>query len=181
MSKHERDKEFEPVVFFDYEAQNQGSNVSGYLIDMAEVWECYIRSVVQKQLREFGWKLIDSTFTVYETLFYQRKIIPDIVLEKDGTFCVFDAKYKKMMYRGIDVDRADFFQIHTYISYMQHLGTVKFAGLLYPVEKDFGLLNTSTSLYNLRDTCKFIADGPVISNDNIDKEHFFEVIKKGIM
>lgn len=163
------------------EAQNQGSNVSGYLIDMAEVWECYIRSVVQKQLREFGWKLIDSTFTVYETLFYQRKIIPDIVLEKDGTFCVFDAKYKKMMYRGIDVDRADFFQIHTYISYMQHLGTVKFAGLLYPVEKDFGLLNTSTSLYNLRDTCKFIADGPVISNDNIDKEHFFEVIKKGIM
>ena len=26
-----------------------------------------------------------------------------------------------------------------------------------------------------------IADGPVISNDNIDKEHFFEVIKKGIM
>ena len=86
-----------------------------------------------------------------------------------------------MMYRGIDVDRADFFQIHTYISYMQHLGTVKFAGLLYPVEKDVGLLNTSTSLYNLRDTCKFIADGPVISNDNIDKEHFFEVIKKGIM
>lgn len=163
------------------ETQNQGSNVSGYLIDMAEVWECYIRSLVQKQLKEFGWKLIDSTFIVYETLFYQRKIIPDIVLEKDGTFCVFDAKYKKMMYRGIDVDRADFFQIHTYISYMQHLGTVKFAGLLYPVEKNFGLLNTSTSLYNLRDTCKFIADGPVISNDNIDKEHFFEVIKKGIM
>ena len=59
------------------DVQNQGSNVSGYLIDMAEVWECYIRSVVQKQLREFGWKLIDSTFTVYETLFYQRKIIPD--------------------------------------------------------------------------------------------------------
>lgn len=88
---------------------------------------------------------------------------------------------QEMTYRGIDVDRADFFQIHTYISYMQHLGTVKFAGLLYSVEKDFGLLNTSTSLYNLRDTCKFIADGPVISKDNIDKEHFFEVIKKGIM
>ena len=60
-------------------------------------------------------------------------------------------------------------------------GTVKFAGLLYPVEKDFGLINTSTSLYNLRDTCKFIADGPIISKENIDKEHFFEVIKKGIM
>ena len=162
-------------------AQNQGSKVSGYLIDMAEVWECYIRSLVQKQLKVFGWKLIDSTFIAYETLFYQRRLIPDIVLEKDGAFCVFDAKYKKMMYRGIDVDREDFFQIHTYISYMQHLGTVKFAGLLYPVEKDFGLINTSTSLYNLRDTCKFIADGPIISKENIDKEHFFEVIKKGIM
>lgn len=163
------------------ETQGHGSNVSGYLIDMAEVWECYMRSVVQKQLKDYGWKLIESTFVVYENMFYQRKIIPDIVLERDGTYCVFDAKYKRMLYRGIDVDRADFFQIHTYISYMQHLGTVKFAGLLYPVEKDFGLLNTSTSLYNLRDTCKFIADGPVISNDNIDKEHFFEVIKKGIM
>lgn len=162
-------------------AQNQEPKVSGYLIDMAEVWECYIRSLVQKQLKVFGWKLIDSTFIAYETLFYQRRLIPDIVLEKDGAFCVFDAKYKKMMYRGIDVDREDFFQIHTYISYMQHLGTVKFAGLLYPVEKDFGLINTSTSLYNLRDTCKFIADGPIISKENIDKEHFFEVIKKGIM
>lgn len=163
------------------DAQNQGSNVSGYLIDMAEVWECYVRSLVQKQLKEFGWKLIDSTFIVYETMFYQRRIIPDIVLEKDGRFCVFDAKYKKMMYRGIDVDRSDFFQIHTYISYMQHLGTVKFAGLLYPVEKDFGLLNTSTSLYNLRDACVFIVDGPIISEERIDKEHFFELIKKGIM
>lgn len=171
------------------DAQNQGSNVSGYLIDMAEVWECYIRSLVQKQLKEFGWKLIDSTFIVYKNQFYGRRIIPDIVLEKDGTFCVFDAKYKKMTYKGIDVDREDFFQIHTYISYMQHLGPVKFAGLLYPVEKDPALLNArtsiSTSLYGLEDTkdiCMFIADGPIISKENnIDKEHFFEVIKKGIM
>ena len=76
-------------------AQNQGSKVSGYLIDMAEVWECYIRSLVQKQLKVFGWKLIDSTFIAYETLFYQRRLIPDIVLEKDGAFCVFDAKIQE--------------------------------------------------------------------------------------
>ena len=35
-------------------------------------------------------------------MFYKRKIIPDIVLEKDGKYCVFDAKYKTMQYRETD-------------------------------------------------------------------------------
>ena len=162
------------------DTQNQGANVSGYLIDMAEVWECYVRSIVQKQLTHYGWKLIDSTYMVYEKTFYQRKIIPDIVLEKNGEFCVFDAKYKRMVYRGIDVDRNDFFQIHTYISYIQHLGTVKFAGLLYPIECDNIPLNTSAPLFNQKDSCRFIADGPSIGALNVSKERFFEILKKGI-
>ena len=160
--------------------KNQGSNVSGYLIDMAEVWECYVRSLVQRELKEYGWKLIDSVFTVYENTFYKRKIIPDIVLQKDGDYCVFDAKYKRMRYIKDDVDRADFFQIHTYISYMQHLGKVKLAGLLYPIENDYKTHDTQAPLFNLREQCRFIADGPDISTDDISKERFFEILKQGV-
>ena len=147
---------------------------------MAEVWECYVRSLVQRELKEYGWKLIDSVFTVYENTFYKRKIIPDIVLQKDGEYCVFDAKYKRMKYTIDDVDRDDFFQIHTYISYMQHLGKVKTAGLLYPIEKDCKPLNTYAPLFGLKNDCQFIADGPIIGENNMDKEHFFEAIERAI-
>lgn len=165
------------------DSQNHGSKVSGYLIDMAEVWECYIRSLVQKRLKEYGWKLIDSTFLVYDKMFYHRKIIPDIVLEKDGSFCVFDAKYKRMEYRDgeyNDVDRADFFQIHTYISYLQHRGSVRFAGLLYPVSIPSPPSSTVTSLFRLNDSCKFIADGPYVGNGVVEKERFFDILKKSV-
>lgn len=159
----------------------KGSNVSGYLIDMAEVWECYVRSLAQKQLKVLGWNLIDSTFTVYENMFYQRRIIPDIVLEKDGEYCVFDAKYKKMLYSGADVDRNDFFQIHTYISYLEHLGNVKLAGLLYPVEGNNVSLNTQSSLFNFKGNCQFIVDGPNIGTENVSKERFLEILKRNVM
>lgn len=141
-------------------------NVSGFLIDMAEVWECYLRSIIERRLSLSGWKLINSTFTVYNKMFYKRKIIPDIVLEKDGNFCVFDAKYKKMEYRGIDVDREDFFQIHTYISYMQSRGHVLVSGLLYPVESESKDVKTDSLLFENDSTCRFIVDGPYINNDN---------------
>lgn len=227
VSKHERDKESEPVVFFDYEARQWRSgryigNVEYHigrkkysltieprfceniLLEMfGEIFNLKLSggksslksnrsSLYIKMLVSFIWsqKLAEANRhgfprnrTTINTQGYSVKgklmIKPSIF--SYGRNRTIISQSQEMTYRGIDVDRADFFQIHTYISYMQHLGTVKFAGLLYPVEKDFGLLNTSTSLYNLRDTCKFIADGPVISKDNIDKEHFFEVIKKGIM
>ena len=160
--------------------KNQGSNVSGYLIDMAEVWECYVRSLVQKELKEYGWKLIDSVFTVYEGTFFQRKIIPDIVLQKDNEYCVFDAKYKRMKYIKDDVDRADFFQINTYISYMQHLGNVKLAGLLYPIEKDSKAHHTQAPLFNLSEQCHFFADGPRIESDNVNKSPFLEILQQSV-
>ncbi|WP_028515178.1 5-methylcytosine restriction system specificity protein McrC [Ruminococcus flavefaciens] len=156
--------------------QSKGLNVSGYLIDMAEVWECYVRSLVQKQLKEFGWNLIDSTFTVYENSFFQRKIIPDIVLFKDGEYCVFDAKYKKMEYRNDDVDREDFFQIHTYISYMQQLGNVKLAGLLYPIKKEITTATACSHLFGLNNKCQFIIDGPNIGSETVIKDRFFSVL-----
>ena len=162
------------------DTQSKGLNVSGYLIDMAEVWECYVRSIVQKQLKEYGWNLIDSTFTVYENSFFRRKIIPDIVLFKDGEYCVFDAKYKTMQYRNYDVDREDFFQIHTYISYMQKLGKVRISGLLYPIKDGIAPATAYSPLFGLIDNCKFIIDGPNISKESVLKDRFYSVLKESI-
>ena len=58
-------------------------------------------------------------------MFYARNIIPDIVMTKGDDVMVFDTKYKKMLMRGTkeniwDVDRNDFFQINTYMSYYQN-------------------------------------------------------------
>ena len=57
---------------------------------------------------------------------------------RDGKdeFLVFDAKYKRMKGEKNDVDRSDFFQIHTYIQYFLHTypeGRVLLGGLLYPL------------------------------------------------
>src|SRR5699024_9217972 len=123
----------------------------------------------ERKLSLSGWKLINSTFTVYNKMFYKRKIIPDIVLEKDGNFCVFDAKYKKMKYRGIDVDREDFFQIHTYISYLQSRGHVLVSGLLYPVESESKDVKTDSLLFENDSTCRFLVDGPYINKGNNPK------------
>lgn len=163
--------------------KNCGTDLSGYLIDMAEVWECYVRRLVSKSMREDGWRLIDSTFTVYRKMFYKRKIIPDIVLEKDGKYCVFDAKYKTMQYRETDVDRADFFQIHTYISYMQHHGKVLVGGLLYPIEYENASIEKMEALFGVNSDCQYLIDGPLVrgEGDNQGIENsFLESIKESI-
>jgi len=157
--------------------KDNGKNVSGYLIDMAEVWECYVRSLVSKQMRSYGWRLIDSTFWVYENTFFKRKLIPDIVLEKDGEYCVFDAKYKRMQYQAIDLDREDFFQIHTYISFLQKRGKVRIAGLLYPIENIEKSANSQSALFNYDNECLFIADGPYIRKEHVEKDRIIEFLK----
>jgi 5-methylcytosine-specific restriction endonuclease McrBC regulatory subunit McrC len=81
---------------------------------------------------------------------------------------VFDAKYKRMKFitgigdekRG-DLDRSDFFQIHTYISYYQNDGyDVIAGGLLYPMEKVYDKKECfSETLFGKDNTTKFIVDG----------------------
>jgi 5-methylcytosine-specific restriction endonuclease McrBC regulatory subunit McrC len=95
---------------------------------------------------------------------------------------VFDAKYKKMKFRGqksenyseyADLERSDFFQIHTYISYYESIGKeVIVGGLLYPIEvseKDFINKENRISkfLFGGKSTSKtkFIVDGIVIPKE----------------
>ena len=115
-------------------------------VDMAEIWESFLRKKLGEGFASDGWRVLsveECTYQIYKGKFYQRDIIPDIILEREQNgqkeYMVFDAKYKRM--RGIksslkysDVDRSDLFQIHTYIQYVQHnMGKVVVGGLLYPI------------------------------------------------
>ncbi len=160
-----------------YSNHNTKTNVSGFFLDMAEIWECYVRAIMKKHFFVSGWQISDSQYEVYPKRFYGRKIIPDIVMKKGNDYCVFDAKYKNMQFRTgfTDVDRDDFFQIHTYISYLETMGNVLLGGLVYPVTDNKHNLNISpTHIYdNKQSKTYFFADGPVVQTDIIDTEHLF--------
>mgnify|MGYP001289471492 FL=1 len=163
-----------------YNSQDSQATVSGFFLDMAEIWECYVRSILKKHISS-GWKIIDSQYEVYKEMFFRRRIIPDIVMKKGDNYCVFDAKYKHMKYRTSigsyagDVDRNDFFQIHTYMSYLKSKGNMIMGGLIYPVTKehDGNANKLPCALYGTdNDTC-FFADGPNIGDNSINYENFF--------
>lgn len=118
--------------------QNRGFS---FFIDMAEVWELYLKALLRKKLQPQGWKQIDGSHFVYKDKFYRRSIIPDIVLVKGTKSIVLDAKYKRMYFFGKEIDRTDFFQIHTYSSFYSVSSNLVLTGLLYPIT-----LNTESKL-----------------------------------
>jgi len=149
---------WKPLVNFSWqiiqqEAFNQFKDKVGesysIFLDMAEIWESFLRKKLGEGFAEDGWRVLsieECIYQIYKGKFYQRDIIPDIILERDRNgqkeYMVFDAKYKRM--RGIksslkysDVDRSDLFQIHTYIQYVQqNMGKVVVGGLLYPITQN---------------------------------------------
>ncbi len=163
-----------------YSNNNTKTNVSGFFLDMAEIWECYVRAIVKKHFYAEGWQISESQYSVYPERFYGRKIIPDIVLKKGEDYCVFDAKYKNMQYRSgfVDVDRSDFFQIHTYISYLQTKGNVLLGGLLYPTTGYHGLVEIAPAQLFGGDysTTHFVVDGPEVTPESIGTARLFSNI-----
>lgn len=119
--------------------QTVASDKDGYafFIDMAELWERYLNSILIKNMRKHGWTSANDKWLAYENRFFQRHLIPDIVLEKGNDVMVWDAKYKRMRCRGNDIDRGDFFQIHTYLQYYLNQKNVHAGGLLYPMEHSY--------------------------------------------
>lgn len=113
--------------------QNKAQNGFGFFIDMAEVWEQYLRAILKKNLRKHGWKYRNDKEVAYSGYFFKRQLIPDFVFQKDNNISVWDAKYKRMLGRPFDIDRSDFFQIHTYIQNYLNNYKVKAGGLLFPI------------------------------------------------
>ncbi len=155
------------------EEKNKGTNDTyGFIINVAELFEIYMTKLLQKEFSD--WHIESPKIELYNNpqKFYARKIIPDIVMMKNNEVMVFDTKYKRMLFRdryenGGDVDRNDFFQINTYMSYYQNQNyNVKVGGLLYPIEKSFkdnkSRCHSETWFGNIQ--TRFIIDGIDLSN-----------------
>ena len=171
------------------EEKNDGKQETfGFIINVAELFEIYITKLLQKEFSDWYVESphlrLDEKFG--KTYLYSRKIIPDIVMTKNKDVIVFDTKYKKMNFNyvkgnGVDVDRNDFFQINTYMSYYQNQNyNVKIGGLLYPIEKSFkenkDICHSQTWFGNLNS--KFIVDGIDLSDLKEDNENKFASIVK---
>ncbi|SEQ60520.1 5-methylcytosine restriction system specificity protein McrC [Neolewinella agarilytica] len=149
-----------------------GKSFTSFL-DIAEIWEAYLRSILRRHFAPLGWTVDTETHPTYPGKDFTRKLTPDIVLRhKDGQrVAIFDAKYKQMLFRHFDYDRSDFFQIHTYVAYYQAQGLqVVASGLLYPLNNSFlparQQSNYSPTLFGGRvgDT-PFLVDGVVCAGD----------------
>ncbi|MGJ0303911.1 McrC family protein [Aliarcobacter cryaerophilus] len=166
------------------EKKDGAQETFGFIINVAELFEIYITKLLKKEFSE--WNIESPKIELYSNQFFARKIIPDIVMKKDNDVIVFDTKYKKMLMRdryqnGGDVDRNDFFQINTYMSYYQNQNyNVKIGGLLYPIEKSFienkYICHSETWFGNLN--TKFIVDGIDLSDLKEDKENKFSQLAK---
>ena len=137
---------------------------TSFFIDVAEIWELYLKSLLKKHLSKYGWNLINENLKTYEQKDFQRTLIPDIVFQCDKKIIVLDAKYKRMLFDYRDYDRADFFQIHTYINYYNQNTDVVVGGLLYPLSIQFNEQrqekNISNTLFSADSTpTKFLVDG----------------------
>ena len=159
---------------------NKDSKKDGqsFFIDMAELWEIYLTTIIRRQVITKGWSVTSPKSQIYKNKDFSRSIIPDIVLEKNNKSIIFDAKYKRMAFRYYDYDRSDFFQIHTYTQYYEQDSDVIAGGLLYPFSEKFNneriASNESSSLYGSdKSTTKFIIDGidfSEVEEDTIKKE-----------
>lgn len=176
-------KSFKPVVDLSWDIikkknfnnnSDSSSDSLSFFIDMAEVWEIYLRSILKKHFSKSGWILKKDRLQTYQGKDFKRLLIPDIILEKDDNVMVWDAKYKRMEFDYYDFDRGDFFQIHTYINYYNQNKNVIAGGLLYPLSKMFNLerqiKNKSETLFSQNATqTKFLVEGIDYTDINEEK------------
>ncbi|HAP96532.1 MAG TPA: hypothetical protein DCP54_12450 [Chryseobacterium sp.] len=160
--------------------QDKDKKGFGFFIDMAEVWEQYLRAILKKNLSKIGWQCINEKQVAYPNHFYKRELVPDLVFQKGDEIAIWDAKYKKMLGRYFDVDRSDFFQIHTYIQNFLNHKLVKVGGLLYPISNrpDFNNYKSPYLINEQGAKVNFVIDGIELTEESeiqntIDKEQEF--------
>lgn len=128
--------------------ENENSEgVSGFLIDISELWEVYLAHLLEKgeiidsDSNEIYSVDSQSELTFYKDTFFARPNYPDIVMETKKSIVILDAKFKKMRFINSDVDRYDLFQINAYAGYYRAIQefkkfadkqTVKLCSLVYP-------------------------------------------------
>lgn len=163
---------------------NDKSIASGWLIDISELFELYLYKLIKNNFKDYT-VLYQEEIPIYNSLFISRKFIPDIVMKKGNDVIILDAKFKKMDYNKLDVDRSDLQQIHTYYTYYKSLGyNVKFSSLIYPVrvEKDIILIsnifdnNINNDLFGI----SYILVGNTMNEQIKNENLFIERLRKVI-
>ena len=163
-------------------SDNGKEKTFGFVIDVSKLFELYLVKLLRLHFGD-EWEVVhEDELEVYQNSFFARKMLPDIVMKQGDKVIVFDAKYKKMKFRGTkegvwDLDRNDFFQIHTYMSYYKSKGkNVIAGGLLYPIESKFeqGYCHSSNWLGD--NEIYFIVDG--IDLSDLEGENMSEIKKR---
>ena len=145
---------------------NSKTKTVGYLFDISQLFEVYIEKLLNRHFLEWN---VSSQLEIntYENLFFKRKMYPDIVLIHKITNkkIVFDAKFKTMRLIKDDLDRTDYFQIHTYIHYFEP--DVILGGLIYPLMKNIDNEKYFSDIIYGKDfnNTKFILDGIYVNNE----------------
>ncbi|MBR4008789.1 hypothetical protein [Fibrobacter sp.] len=143
-------------------SEESKSKMSGYLLDIASLWEVYLERLLSRNLGE--WRLsAQEELKLYNGCFFERSNYPDLVLRKKddpSKVVVLDAKFKKMRLKNEDVDRNDLHQIHSYAGYYRENGdTVVLCGLIYPLSLEKPV-NNEENLYGLdKPKTLFVIDG----------------------
>lgn len=142
----------------DYEKQNL--TTSGYLFDIAELYEIYLEKLLCRNFPE--WFVSGQVeLPIYQKQFYRRSFFPDLIMKHktSGKIIALDAKFKRIEMQSKDVDRADLHQIHSYSGYYKN--ELIASGLIYPLSKKINLDKShSNSLYgNDNNNVRFIVDG----------------------
>ena len=161
----------------DYEKQNL--TTSGYLFDIAELYEIYLEKLLSRNFPE--WFVSGQVeLPVYQKQFYRRSFFPDLIMKHktSGKIIALDAKFKRIEMQNRDVDRADLHQIHSYSGYYKN--ELIASGLIYPLSRKLNLDKShSNSLYgNDNNNVRFIVDGIYVDenqtmDDLIESENRF--------
>lgn len=174
--------EYAEIILLDYELTSEEIRdneleTTGFLFDISQLFELYLEKLLAKRFPDWEVKGQEE-LKLYSSQFYYRKMFPDLVLKHKYTnkVIVFDAKFKSMRMERkpskiSDLDRNDFYQIHTYMQYYQP--DLIFGGLLYPLSKPLITENThSENLFgNINEqNVKFIVDGIYVNEEMSMKE-----------
>jgi 5-methylcytosine-specific restriction enzyme subunit McrC len=151
-----------------------------YFLDMADVWESFLAEVLKKNFSNDWIIKRPKDISVYPQAFYNRSIRPDIIMINKETqkIIVFDAKWKRMAFDKNDLDRGDFFQIHTYAKYYgKHLIA---AGLIYPANSDTDQMNLYKDMIGSENGQMFFAEYINLGTQNGQNGATKEIIKSGV-
>jgi 5-methylcytosine-specific restriction enzyme subunit McrC len=167
--------EYAEIILLDKDLMPDENNskqaTTGYLFDIAELFELYIEKLLSKNIIDWSVNAQEAA-DMYQNNFYSRSMFPDIVMrhKQSNKIAVFDAKFKRMRMSNKDIDRSDLHQIHSYVGY--YYNDIIVGGLLYPLSNVIDTNKAhSNSLYGVdNNNIKFIVDGIYVDENQTMKD-----------